>query len=65
MEMSYGHWLGHNGVHVHDPKWVYTVKYIGVSRDEYKRVHDIIMATDDVIKCYKKSVTQNSDRPCQ
>jgi len=53
MKMSYGHGLGHCGVHVHNPKCIYTGKYIGISRDEYK-LHDMTMPTDDVIKCYKK-----------
>lgn len=38
-----------------------TSKYIGVSRDEYK-LHVITMPTDDIINCYKISVTQISDR---
>jgi len=51
--------LDTNGVHVYNPKCIYTSKYIGVSRDEYKS-HDVTMATDDVIKCCKKKKT--SDR---
>lgn len=37
------------------------VKYIGVSREEYK-LHGDTKLTDDVIECTKKSVTQISDR---
>jgi len=42
---------------VHNSKCIYTGKYIGVSRDEYK-LHYL---TSSIIK--EKSVTQISDRP--
>jgi len=42
----------HYGVHVHDPKCIYTGKFIGVWRDEFK-LYDVTMLTDDIIKRYK------------
>jgi len=56
MKMSYVHGLGHNGEHVHNLKYIYTGKYIGVLRDEYK-LHDVTMSTDDVIKYHKKKAS--------
>jgi len=48
LNMSYGRGLGHYGVHVHDPK-----RIIDVSRDE-RKLRDVTMPTDDVVKCHKK-----------
>jgi len=60
--MSYGHGHGHYKVHVYDQQFIYTVKCIDISKEEYK-LHDDTKLTDDIIKRTKKSVTQISDRP--
>jgi len=40
MKKSYGHELGHYGVHIHEPKCIYISSNIDVSRDEYK-LHEV------------------------